>query len=306
MSYLILTDNDINIRNQLIMEIKKISGDFGKDACKLEKDIGIKIQEFGLSYIISNLRLCGVIPERYGHDSSEEKLYSKYTDILLAASYSFIGLQSVVLSERADSADVESVSKEFNFGLVADAKAFRLSRTAKNQKDFKISALDNWKHGKRFAMLVCPVYQLPSMSSQIYFQAISRNVCIFSYSHLAVLTKFAEVAGLSESQNLLLNILLTVAELNPSKDSKQYWRAINGCMLNYSEVINEFWINEKKANLDAISIAKEECLTYFSAERERILSLSKEQAITELIKQGRFETKIQTVETFVDSDILSI
>jgi hypothetical protein len=41
---------------------------------------------------------------------------------------------------------------------IADAKAFRLSRTAKNQKDFKIQAMDSWKRGKPFAMVVCPIY----------------------------------------------------------------------------------------------------------------------------------------------------
>ncbi len=73
------------------------------------------------------------------------------------------------------------------YSFVADAKVFRLSRTAKNQKDFKIQAMDNWKFGKPFAMVVCPLYQIPSKNSQIYQQASARNVCIFSYSHLAVL-----------------------------------------------------------------------------------------------------------------------
>lgn len=95
-----------------------------------------------------------------------------------------------MLTERADAADVESFAKEYSF--VADAKVFRLSRTAKNQKDFKIQAMDFWKRGKPFAMVVCPLYQLPSRNSQIYQQACMRNVCILSYSHLAVLTRLAE------------------------------------------------------------------------------------------------------------------
>jgi hypothetical protein len=38
---------------------------------------------------------------------------------------------------RADSADVEGATKDYT--IVGDAKAFRLSRTAKNQKDFKVT-----------------------------------------------------------------------------------------------------------------------------------------------------------------------
>ena len=72
-------------------------------------------------------------------------------------------LKSLVLSERGDADDVEDFAKQYSF--VADAKAFRLSRTAKNQKYFKIQAMDNWKKGKPHAMVVCPIYQLPNRSS---------------------------------------------------------------------------------------------------------------------------------------------
>ena len=167
------------------------------------------------------MRLCSAIPESYGHDTSEEKLYSKYTDALISASYSFIGLDSIVLAERADSADVEAIAKNYSF--VADAKVFRLSRTAKNQKDFKIQAMDSWKRGKPFSMVVCPLYQLPSRNSQIYEQAGARNVCIFSYSHLAVLVQFAEIEGSNATIKLLHEIFKTVQAMNPSKDANLYW-----------------------------------------------------------------------------------
>lgn len=58
-------------------------------------------------------------------------------------------LETRVLTERGDAADVEAVSSNFSF--VADAKAFRLSRTARNQKDFKVQAMDRWKHGTPYA-----------------------------------------------------------------------------------------------------------------------------------------------------------
>lgn len=76
----------------------------------------------------------GSIPESIEHDSTEEKLYSKVSDIVLAKCFQELGLKSTVLRERANSADVEAKSKYHNYSLVGDAKAFRLSRTAKNQK----------------------------------------------------------------------------------------------------------------------------------------------------------------------------
>ena len=167
-----LTRKSIQRRRRWIDEIVKISGKFGDDSSKIGRELAAEIKRDGLTALIDHLHLCGSIPENYDHDSSEEKLYSKYTDILLSAALGHIGLTSAVLTERADSADVEAVGPDYS--LVADAKAFRLSRTAKNQKDFKIEALHGWKHGKLHAMVVCPLYQLPVRTSQIYQQAIAR------------------------------------------------------------------------------------------------------------------------------------
>lgn len=57
--------------------------------------------------LIDHARFCGVIPESYGHDSSEEKLYSKYTDVLLAVAFRALEFDALVLTERAGVADVE-------------------------------------------------------------------------------------------------------------------------------------------------------------------------------------------------------
>ncbi|MCL2347094.1 MAG: HindIII family type II restriction endonuclease [Planctomycetaceae bacterium] len=51
---------------------------------------------------------CGVMPEVFHHDSSEEKLWAKYSDILLAKSLEFLGLKSQVLRVRGDSAVIKS------------------------------------------------------------------------------------------------------------------------------------------------------------------------------------------------------
>lgn len=211
MPFNILTKRTIERRRHWIAEIAQISGKFGEDSARVENELTIEIEREGFAALSDHLHLCGVIPEGYGHDTSEEKLYSKYTDALLAAVFRYIGLTSIVLGERADCADVEAVGP--HYALVADAKVFRLSRTAKNQKDFKIEALHGWKRGKPHAMVVCPIYQLPARSSQIYQQAIARNVCIFSYSHLAVLIQFSDIAGPDKAQELLWKILRGCYEL---------------------------------------------------------------------------------------------
>ena len=156
----VITTQDIDERSYWVERIGRLSGDFGVDADRVEQEIYDEVDQRGITPLLGHLRLCGAIPESYGHDSSEEKLYSKYTDIVIHEAFTAIGLTSLVLKERADVADVECACDDY--GFVADAKAFRLSRTAKNQKDFKVQAMDGWKRGKPFALLVCPIYQLPS------------------------------------------------------------------------------------------------------------------------------------------------
>src|SRR5580693_1215634 len=78
-------------RNYWVSEIVKISGAFGDDVDRLEKELDDEVAATGVAAILDHLRLCGAIPESYGHDTSEEKLYSKYTDVLLAIAFRAIG-----------------------------------------------------------------------------------------------------------------------------------------------------------------------------------------------------------------------
>lgn len=300
----IITKQTIERRARWLDEIVQISGHFGNDSTRIEAELLEEVNADGCCAILDHLRLAGAIPERYGHDSSEEKLYSKYTDALLSASFTHMGLNSVVLSERADAADVEAASQDY--ALVADAKAFRLSRTAKNQKDFKVEAMHSWKRGKPYAIVVCPIYQLPGRSSQIYQQAIARTVCIFTYSHLAVLVRLAEVTSQEVALNALHLILKATQPLNPSKEAIAYWHQINNTMLGAHACISGLWQEEKIANLESIKAAKDEGLTALANERQRILQMTHSQAIQALINDKNIEGRTRVVSAVSDNGILYI
>jgi predicted transposase YbfD/YdcC len=300
----IISDEAIQIREFWVEEIRKLSGHFGNDTEKLEKELEVEINKHGASLLIDHLRLCGNIPESYGYDTSEEKLYSKYTDCLLSFAYTALGLKSLVLKERADAADVEAFAKDYSF--VADAKAFRLSRTAKNQKDFKVQAMHGWKRGKPYAMVVCPIYQLPTSSSQIYQQATTQNVCVFTYSHLALLISYSEVEGKAKAQQLLKKIFETVQALNPSKNATDYWLAINKTMLAFSKKIQPLWDIEKGVATESIAVAKEEALTFLAQEREKIMRMSHQEALKELIKVHKIESKIKTINAISDNGLFTL
>lgn len=282
-------------------EIVKISGNFGHDALRVEQELLAEVGVSGPQAIMDHVRLCGAIPESYGHDTSEEKLYSKYTDIVLAVAFRAIGLKSLVLTERSDAADVEVFGEGFSF--VADAKAFRLSRTAKNQKDFKIQALDSWKRGKPYAIVICPLYQLPARVSQIYQQAITRDVCILSYSHLAVLLGLSNQSQQALAQDVLRKVLESVNSMNPHKDAGAYWTVINRIFVNITT--RDLWSLEKRANLEAISFAKSEALQQLAIERERIMRMSHDEALRELINWRKLDARAKVIGSVGDNEIFS-
>lgn len=300
----VITATAIQRRAYWVKEISQLSHTFGANSERLEKELATEIAQQGANALIEHLRLCGDIPESYGHDTSEEKQYSKYTDALLSETYKFIGLKSLVLRERADAADVEAFAKNYSF--VADAKAFRLSRTAKNQKDFKIQAMDGWKRGKPYAMVVCPIYQLPTTSSQIYAQASSRNVCIFTYAHLAMLVSYSVLESKAKAEELLHQIFQVIPALNPSKDASQYWLAINKTMLDFSKHIDELWQLEKQASVEAIIAAKEEALTHLANQREKIMRMSHEEALSELMLMHKLDNRIKTIKAVSSNGLLGI
>ncbi len=300
----VISDKAIKRRKYWVEEIHKLSGNFGNNSDYLEKELEAEINKNGITALIDHLRLCGNIPESYGHDTSEEKLYSKYTDALLSLAYKTLGLKSLVLKERADAADVEAFAKDYS--LVADAKAFRLSRTAKNQKDFKVQAMHGWKRGKPYAMVVCPIYQLPNTSSRIYQQATTQNVCVFTYSHLALLLTYSETESKAKAQQLLQKIFETIPALNPSKNANEYWLAINRAILSFSKKIEPLWNIEKGVATESINIAKDEALTFLAQEREKIMRMSHPEALKELIKAHKIESKIKTIKAISDNGLFTI
>ena len=89
----------------VVCPLVQLSSHFGSDSTQVEEGLSEEVSNNGLSALLNYLWLCSAIPESYGHGTSEEKLYSKYTDALISQAYNFMGLKSLVLTERADAAD---------------------------------------------------------------------------------------------------------------------------------------------------------------------------------------------------------
>jgi type II restriction enzyme len=206
----------------------------------------------------------------------------------------------VSVLQRADSADVIAESDIFGYTLVADAKAFRLSRTAKNQKDFKVGALSGWRKEADYAVLCSPYFQYPRIQSQIYAQAIENNVCLLSWEHLIFMlqrgVKESETVNLAPLWRFCDNIAHTTVVAEKKKcfihDFDVQYLSILGLSQNDFDRLLLSCINrlQHRGNTER---------AYWETERQVILSYSREQAVTELIKSKKIDEKIRQIDLYL-------
>ncbi len=286
----------------LIEFINIASSENFKDSTKKAIDFIDKIPLKSFKELVKNI---GTIPECIEHDSTQEKLYSKVSDIVLARCFRELGLKSKALNSRADSADIiaESVCG-YSYSLVADAKCFRLSRTAKNQKDFKISNLSNWRGSENeYAVLVSPYYQYPKKSSQIYSMALEKNVCLLSWEHISILLD----NNIKESENFSLESIWNISQMIARDKTLSFANAkqcllpkidsyiakkINKNAAEFKEILQKYKILIKKRGQDEIS--------YWQNCIKEIERYSKERAILELIKAKKLQEKITMISTYIN------
>ena len=215
-----------------------------------------------------------------------------------------LGLKSKALTERGNSADIIAESIH-GYTLVADAKTFRMSRTAKNQKDFKISTLSNWRGMEHdFALLISPYFQYPSTNSQIYSSSLDNSVCLLSWEHILFLLE----------NNIVETDLLNLEQIwnapkRIERDSKIAYADRQNCLFPY---INKFVCDRISMNLQDFEDLLERCkiciakrgdceIQNIDAEINVIKGFSREKAVEELIKSRKLEERILSIKSFIKS-----
>ncbi|MCL2182545.1 MAG: HindIII family type II restriction endonuclease [Chitinispirillia bacterium] len=254
----------------------------------------------GTKDFVTILEQIGTIPEAIAHDSTEEKLFAKASDIVLSRAFREIGLKSIVINERADSADVQAESLLYGYTLVADAKAFRMSRTAKNQKDFKVGALSGWRKDANYAVLCAPYFQYPKLQSQIFAQSIENNVCLLSWEHII----FMIIHDIKECLTLNLSPLWNYGEkcsytVVVADKKKRFLEEYNKMFLSTIECQHKDYIKMLTKQISVITERGIAEKTFWENEKTSILNYSKKQAIEELIHTKKIEEKIQQIEHYV-------
>lgn len=260
-----------------------------------------RIYALDRAHTIQLVSQIGSIPEDIGHDSTEEKLYAKVSDILLAKSLIEMNLEATVLTQRADCADVVAQSHYHRYSLVGDAKAFRLSRTARNAKDYKVNSMAIWKGDSEYAVLVCPYFQYPKSNSQIYKEALSGNIALFSWEYLYILLK----EGIRESSSINLSALWNqsgiISKTTTVSNSKSCF--LNQQNQNISKILKitpeqfyEYFNSVKELIVERGNTE----IQYYEQEIERVKQLNREEAIAELLRNLKLESKIATIRGFID------
>lgn len=287
---------------RLIERIKEVSAKDFKIATEEIRGYIDNMPEIEFKCIVKDI---GTIPENIEHDSTEEKLYSKASDIVLARCFRLLGLAARALDERADSADIlaESIAG-YNYSLVADAKCFRLSRTAKNQKDFKVSNLSDWRGSENeYAVLVAPYFQYPQAASQIYSKALENNVCLLSWEHISILLEH----NVKEKDSLSLESLWNASQMI-ARDKTLSFANAKCCFLPKMDVYVAKKLGMPEAEYrDILHSYKhliinrgEVEIEYWNGCIDKIRKYSREKAIQELIKAKKLQEKINVIAAYIN------
>ncbi|MFD7661801.1 HindIII family type II restriction endonuclease [Streptomyces sp. NPDC059788] len=236
----------------------------------------------------------GCIPERYSHDSSEEKLYAKAMDSIVAESLRRIGYEAEVSQERSNSADVVAEGGSPAHSLVADAKAFRLSRTALNPKDYKIEALSKWRKGADFAILVAPIAGYPEGESRLYVEADRHQVTLLSYSHLALM--IASESGPSRLESIWMR---SVEHTSVTLSAPQYWSSLDSALRQALSWDQVNWSEARREYFESLLLNAETELAYFDQVKSDIAAMDREELVDIAVGALKIDSKIRTIRARV-------
>ena len=190
-------------------------------------------------------------------------------------------------------------SKSKTYTLVSDAKCFRLSRTAKNQKDFKIKALDDWRRQDTYALLVAPLPQYPVDRSQIYPQAFSQNVTLLSYFHLQFLIADGIRGGLEDLWRLP-EYIKKHYKVEEQKRGVTYWQAVDAVICRITKRPTGVLKDYRRHEIEKIKEVGQEGISYWRSRIQSLNKLTREQAVKLLIKTQKIKQKIDTIKRAVE------
>jgi len=250
-------------------------------------DLDALVRSLPTGRFLDLLLVGGVIPEAVGCDTTEEKLFAKYADSLVARAFRELGLAADVLGARADAADVLALGG--GLSCVADAKSFRLSRTAINQKDFKVEAVHQWKSGAARGCVVGPAFRYPRRSSQIYGQSVRYDVALLSYWHLALLVRAGPVAPGD------LAAALNVAWYGDASSAPSYWAGVDYAVRAVAGASERDWDEVRREGRAACAALAAEQEAFHRAEADALAAMDRESLLARCLALGGHAERIASL-----------
>jgi len=206
-----------------------------------------KLNDNQLSFLLCHT---GFIPEDYAHDSSEETIYTKLVEIVVAEWARRAGFEKTVLPKQKSSYEDVTISDGKNL-IVCDAKSFRLGRSQKapNVKDaLKEGDIPKWLSNHKVkgenplgGLITFPSQHDWSSGSDFYFYLTNKDqpiVCLF-YEHLA----FMLLKGIGRDK--LVELYSKYEDLFPNQIGKR-----SGNRDKYWKKIEEFLFEDFRADWD--------------------------------------------------------
>ena len=68
----------------------------------------------------------------------------------------------------------------------------------------------------------------------------------------------------------------------------------------------KLWREERIALLESVKVAREESLSVLAEQRRRVMSLSRQEAIQEMLKGRRLDTRVRAVESVTANGSLDL
>ncbi|SHG26419.1 HindIII family type II restriction endonuclease [Flagellimonas flava] len=191
----------------------------------------------------------GFIPEFYGHDSSQETLYSKLVEAVVCEWAIRLGFKkSFLQTQKASKEDVTIVDYN-DHTIVCDAKSFRLGRSqgAPNVKDvIKKADYDKWlesyaEDNRKGGLLTFPSLHNWKKGSDVYLYCSDKSepIMLLFYEHMS----FALLKNIES--NHLLTIFDNYDSVHPTetKEASEYLSRLEPQL--FDKMIKE-WEDYKK------------------------------------------------------------
>lgn len=159
----------------------------------------------------------------------------------------------------------------------------------------------HWRGDCDYSVLVCPYYQYPKSKSQVFKDALDNNISLFSWEYLYILLKEGVKEDASTNLKELFNQSAVIADgttvanakanflMQQNKNSADIINMPQSQFFNYFDDIKKMLVKRGYTEI-----------SYYENEINRVKQLKREDAINELLKSMKLDSKITTIKQFIE------